>query len=476
MFTTRRQKLDHLMKHPTTDAVVMVLILGSITLLVLSMSLPPGHSARAKVDLLSHLVTMVFGLELSLRWLAEPKKRKFFERFWIDCIAVLPALRWFRFLWLLRLLRIFRFGVLLTRRLSGYSALVRQGAVESVIFLVVVTGVVLAAAFGVRAAEGANMGFDTLSESVWWSVLSLVAGEPVGQTPSTTAGKLVTVGVMFSGLTMFAVVTGIVSANMVDRLRNLNLRDMEIEDLDGHAILCGWNPAALLVIREMQADPQYGRRGIVVIAEFDKDPDLTDVVPQPGLVFFVHGDYTRPDVLHRAHIERASRAIILADRTRERSDQDRDARSVLTALLIENINQQNQKDIFTSVELVNRDNAQSLVSAGVEEIVVAHDYVGRILASSSRQVGMTPIFDELLTASYGNQFLKFILPGAMPPLTVRELSRLLQDRCQAILLAVERPGSYGAEMQVNPPQDRIVGGGEVVVAIAETPIDPRVLL
>ena len=399
------------MRHPATDAVVMLLIVGSIGLLVAAVSLPEASRWRPSVEFLSHAVTAIFGVELSLRWLAEPKKKKFFERYWLDCLAVLPAFRWFRFLWLLRLLRIFRFGVLLSRRLTGYSAIVRQGAVEAALSFAALACIVIAASVAIRAAEGSTMGFETLSESIWWSVLSLVAAEPVGQTPTTTAGRLVTVGVMFSGLTMFAVVTGLVSANMVDRLRKLNLRHMEIEDLDGHALICGWNPAAVRIIRELQADPIASRRGIVVIAEFDTEPDLADQVPQPQLVFLVTGDYTRPDVLHHAGIERASRAIVLADRSRERSDQDRDARSVLTALLIENINDAHDKDIFTSVELVNRDNAQSLESAGVEEIVVAHDYVGRILASSSRQVGMTTLFDELLTAQYGNQFIKFILPA-----------------------------------------------------------------
>lgn len=470
---SRRQRIDAFMRHPTTDAVVMVLILGSIALLLTSVSLPAGHRLQPTIDRLGHLVTMLFGVELTLRWLAEPRKRKFWERYWVDCLAVLPAFRWFRFLWILRLLRIFRFGVLLTRRLTGYSALVRQGAAEAAISVVVVTAVVLAAAIGVRASEGAEMGFDTLQESIWWSVLSLVAAEPVGQTPTSTMGRLVTVGVMFSGLTMFAVVTGLVSANMVDRLRRLNLRHMEIEDLEAHVVICGWNPAGVRIVRELQADPKYGRRGIVAIAEFDREPELEEQVPQPGLVFFVTGDYTRPDVLHQARIEHASRAIILADRTRERSDQDRDARSVLTALLIENINDAQHKDIFTSVELVNRDNAQSLESAGVEEIVVAHDYVGRILASSSRQVGMTPILDELLTAQYGNQFFKFVLPDAFPPTDVARLAGLLRERCDAILLAVERENSHGAEMQVNPPSGRVVYGGQVVVAIAEEPVDPR---
>ena len=464
------------MRHPTTDGVVMLLILGSVGLLTASLSISNDHPRRGLIEGLSSGITAIFALELSLRWLAEPRKKKFWERYWLDCLAVLPALRWFRFLWLLRLLRIFRFGLMLTRRLTGYSALMRQGAAETAISVVTVGVVVLVGAVGIRAAEGDVGTFTTLTEGVWWSVLSLVAGEPIGHTPNTTAGRLVALGIMFSGLTMFAVLTGLVSANMVDRLRKLNLRHMEIEDLDGHVIICGWNPAGLRVIREIQADAESGRRGIVVIAEFESEPDTEGLIPHPQLVFFVTGDYTRPDMLHRAHIERASRAIILADRSRERSDQDRDARSVLTALLIENINQAHDKDIFTSVELVNRDNAQSLVSAGVEEIVVGHDYVGRIIASSSRQVGMTGIFDELLTAQYGNQFFKFLLPGALQPTSVAELGRLLQERCQAILLAVEAEGSFGSKMVVNPPANQIVGGGQVVVVIAVEPIRPRDLL
>ena len=121
------------MKRPMTDAVVMVLILFSVGLLVLGLALPTHSEAADEVEALSHAVTVFFAVELSLRWLAEPNKRRFWERYWIDCLAVLPAFRIFRFLWLLRLLRLFRVGVILSRRLSGYSALFRSGAAEALI-------------------------------------------------------------------------------------------------------------------------------------------------------------------------------------------------------------------------------------------------------------------------------------------------------------------------------------------------------
>lgn len=470
---TPRERLDRFMRHPVTDAVVMVLIVGSVGLLIADLAIPRTAPAGRLIEFGSHLVTLVFGVELSLRWLAETNKRRFWQRYWIDCLAVLPAFRFFRFLWLLRLLRLFRVGILLSRRLAGYSALFRSGATETVVGLAVVSTLVLAGAVGIQYAEADTMHFSSLNESVWWSVLSLVAGEPVGQTPETTGGRVVALGVMLSGLIVFAIITGVVSANMVDRLRTLDLRHMEIEDLEEQVVICGWNSAGIRIVAELQADRQYSRRGIVVIAEFEKEPSLEGIVPHPALVFFVRGDYTRPEILQKARIDHASRAIILADRTRERSDQDRDARSVLTALLIENINRAHDKDIFTSVELVNRDNAQSLVSAGVEEIVVAYDYVGKIIASSSRHVGMTPIFDELLTAQYGNQFLKLRLPDQSPAMTVDDLRQRLIARAQAILVAVQ-VDEYGT-MAVNPDGGMIVSPGSEFVVIAEQVPDPRVL-
>lgn len=460
------------MRHPITDTVVMVLIVVSVGLLVADIVLSDNSAGAQTIELLSHLITVVFGFELSLRWLAETKKRRFWERYWLDCLAVLPAFRFFRFLWLLRLLRLFRVGILLSRRFSGYSALFRSGATETIVGVLVVTSLVIAGAIGIQIAEAETMQFESLSDSVWWTLLSLVAGEPVGQTPSTTQGRFVTLGIMLSGLFVFAIITGVVSANMVDRLRTLDLRHMEVEDLEEHVLICGWNPAGIGVLNELQADQSYGRRGVVVVAEFEQEPDIHGLVPYPALVFFMSGDYTRPEVLHRARIERASRAIVLADRTKERSDQDRDARSVLTALLIENINRRQDKDIFTSVELVNRDNAQSLVSAGVEEIVVAYDYVGRILASSSRHIGMTSIYDELLTAQYGNQFFKIHLPLSAPNMAVSALRQHLQERFTAILVAVEseRPD---LPMTVNPAADKVVRAGQSIVVISEAEPDLR---
>lgn len=114
------------------------------------------------------------------------------------------------------------------------------------------------------------------------------------------------------------------------------------------------------------------------------------------------------EVLRQAGLERAAVAILLADKTVPRSDQDRDAHTVLAALTIEKIN----RGIFTCVELLSRENQSHLTLAGVEEIIVPDEYGGKILAAAARNRGIVCMLDELLTRERGNNFYKSALPPA----------------------------------------------------------------
>ncbi|MFT4705123.1 MAG: hypothetical protein ACI81R_002831, partial [Bradymonadia bacterium] len=94
------------------------------------------------------------------------------------------------------------------------------------------------------------------------------------------------------------------------------------------------------------------------------------------------------------------------------------------------------------------------------------------LASSSRHIGMTSIYDELLTAQYGNQFFKIHLPLSAPNMAVSALRQHLQERFTAILVAVEseRPD---LPMTVNPAADKVVRAGQSIVVISEAEPDLR---
>ncbi len=69
-------------------------------------------------------------------------------------------------------------------------------------------------------AERGSPAFSAFNDSFWWSLFSLMSGEPVGATPSSTMGRIITAVVMVAGFTLFAMFTGVISAVMVSRLRN----------------------------------------------------------------------------------------------------------------------------------------------------------------------------------------------------------------------------------------------------------------
>ena len=118
------------------------------------------------------------------------------------------------------------------------------------------------------------------------------------------------------------------------------------------------------------------------ITEGETLPPLSERIKYPANVYHLQGDYTKISGLDQAGLRHASTAILLADKTQPRSDQDRDARTVLAAMLIERRSHRLGRDIFTCVELLNRDNMEQLEAQGVEELVFLNDYGGSIIAAS----------------------------------------------------------------------------------------------
>jgi voltage-gated potassium channel len=462
MSMTPRDRVDRFINNTSTEYAVAFLILVSVCLILVEFALAGSASkARDIIIIVNDVITGVFVVELVLRFIAEPRKSRFLRRYWIDILAVLPLLRAFR---ILRLLRLFRVGIILSRQ----SRLFRNPLfkVEYVFISLAVFVTVVIGAISMRVAEGPqNPDFSTIEQAFWFSAMTLVSGEPIGAFPQTTVGRLVSLTLMMAGLTVFAILAGTVSAVMIDTLRKVKFRPMEIDEIKDHCVVCGWNRSAELILEELLHDDHY--RNAVVITEREDLDSHPFFQHHAHRAFVLHGDFTRVDVLKEAGIERARAAILLADASKEaRSSQDRDARTVLAAMLIEKMND----TIFTTVQLLNRDNETSLRRAGVEEIIVTDEYVGNIIGSVVRNRGMTTMLDELLTSRYGHQFFKERLPKDLVGKPVAEVMTTLKVRHNATLLAVSYD-ERGKGMVVNPAADLILGPEIWVIVAAASPMN-----
>lgn len=482
-----RQRLERFINHGITELVIGVLILCSVGLMILEVSFSPGTPKRELFATLGQAITWLFVIELLLRWYVASSSRRFFAQYWLDILAVLPVIRPLRILRVLRLLRLPRLCVMVARRTRRVLVIFNEGMTENLLILVILVIVCLIGAIGIRVVEPMNQGIQSFSDAIWWSIYTLMAGQPTLGEPQTGPGRMVTMVVMLGGFTIFAMFTGVVSAVMVSRLRvDMIAKDMELEELVDHIVICGWNRAAFSIIRELQSATETRTKAIVLVAELEEEPRLPPEV-DPGRIFFVREDFTSTEVLRRVRVQHATSAVLLADKSRPRSDEDRDSRTILAALTIEQMpkpeqpeftkKQQNKGGIYTCVELLKRTKHKVWVlqQAGVEDVVEGDEYVGNLIAQSTRNTGLIQVIDELLTANKGSEFEQIILPPGEEENDFGRLLRRYKEKEDKLLLAIISQNINQASIsgpKLNPPYtEKIYPGARLLVV---THPDPRI--
>ena len=466
---------DRLIHHPTTELGLVVVIIAAVVSLLAEAAFLPGTPVRVALEWLSRALTWLFVLELLIRFWVAPSPRRFFVRYWLDILAVLPLARPLRLLRVLLLLRLFRAGLFLNRRLNEYTGILRGSLQEMTIVATLTSTVVLVGAFTIHTVQG-SIGFDdphlagTMEGSLWFSVYTLVGGEPIGGLPKTELGRAVTLALMVGGLTIFGIFVGAVSASMTAALQSrIGRNTMELDEISDHIVVCGWNPAGPMMLRELFGRDQKLRPVVVVTEQAERPPGLDGPGIRGELLYHYGGDYTRVEVLEAVGIRRAGEALLLTDTCSPRSDTDRDARTVLAALTIERL----APGIFCCAELVNGEHAAVLKMAKVEEVVVRDWYAGKIMGAMGRNRGLASVLDDILSSEEGNAFYKLKVGTAQAGKTIGELHQLLKVQHEAILVSWEQPAapSRGEKaVRVNPPQGAQVSEGDILVVIGPRPV------
>jgi len=496
-----RRRLRKFFAHPLVEVTVGVLILLSVSLTLLEFwfeyRLHPGSSGGsildsifqpvtvsklARLELLGDLITLIFMIELTFRYLAIGSLKRFFAEHWLDVIATMPLFRVFRVaraLRLLRLFRLFRLMGVLSRLSVHYPYIMRKGALD---FLVICGLLSVSIAFGtiammraeqsstrftqssIAAGDGADVAaqvplgnkFD-FENSFWFSVYTLFSGEPIPSTPKSLGGRIVSLFLMFMGMTIFAIFAGTVSAFMVDRLR-VEGKVVNLNEMEDHVVICGWTAKTGIIIHEYRATKDTKSTPIVIITELDSD-QLDDEIQNLPHVWLLHDDFTKLSALKRAGIERARTCLVLSDTSGGRSEQDADARTILAALTAEKIN----PDVYTCAELFNREYASHLDIGHVNDYVISGEYGAHMLAQASRNKGLMEVLGELLTSKRGNEFRRHPIPDQWVGTSFNEQYAKAKSEQDMVLLAVHSAGDAQSRPIVNPTNHTFVAGDEVVV-------------
>jgi len=453
--------ISRFFRNQRVELVVALLILLSVVALVVEAMLPLDHPWQPRLLRIGEVFTALFAAELIVRYAGSTSTSGFLLEYWLDILAVAPLLRPLRFLRFLRLLRLFRASVILHRRGRQFLGTLTETSGEYFLLAIFLFTAIILAAIGIMQAEGHLCEeFRTFGSALWWTVLSMAAGQPTDRLPSSNLGKVLTLFVILSGATVFAMFTGIVSAVMVERLRrHMDDRGVKLEDLSGHIVICGWNRSANLFLRHLQMDPRHGQTPIAVVAEFG-DREVVDLShTRRESIFVVRGDFTKVSVLEKANIRKAAVAILLADQVVKRSDQDRDARSVLAALTIEKV----AHGIFTCVELLNSENEEHLKMAGVEEILIHDVFQAHVLAAACLNRGLGKMVRDLFSKNSPQSFFTCPVPSTWVDAELSRVFTATKRAANVIIVGVVTPEG----VRINPPLTYRIAQGDRLIVVAD---------
>jgi voltage-gated potassium channel len=229
------------------DVILIAMILLSVVVLMLESLKPLSANYQIYFRIAEWVFTIVFTLEYMTRFYCSPKPFRYAGSFYglIDLLSVMPSyLSLFfpgaNYLLIVRLLRVLRvFRVLkLVRYISDANILIRsmiasRRKILVFFFLVVVLSVIFGSLMYI--VEGPQNGFTSIPKSVYWTIVTITTVGYGDITPQTSLGQLIAALAMLTGYSIFAVPTGILTAELS--------HEMQRERMQNRCNSCGYMSA-----------------------------------------------------------------------------------------------------------------------------------------------------------------------------------------------------------------------------------------
>jgi voltage-gated potassium channel len=367
---------------------------------------------------------------------------------------------------------------------------------ERVFILVLAAAlVVFLGALGFGLAEpGQGKWYERFGRGAWWAIVTLTTVGYGDVYPVTFWGRVVGVVIMLGGVVTLSLVTATVASVFIER-KFRRERGLEAVKVANHILILGWpEDGEALLDQLLKRLPPSVPLVLVNKLPPEQMDALRDKYPTQEL-YFLRGDYSREEILQKASVRNAIKAIILADRQPGETAAQVDQRTLFTALTLKAMHPK----IRILAELLRPENRSYLERAGAEEVLIRGQYDSSLMAGAVDSPGLFRIFTTLLTGEGQNLWAVEITPR-FHNRPLKELASHLQEYFQAILIAVytegrslsledllsDEPsaiddfirrkfaetkmthllGRTKVDIQVNPPPDQILGPHQYAVVIA----------
>ena len=301
--------------------------------------------------------------------------------------------------------------------------------------LFTVTGLVVMGAWGYFLLEpGEGNSLIHWGRGLWWSLVTLTTTGYGDIVPETLGGRLVAVVLMAGGLITISLLTATVASVFIGR-KYRQQRGLEPVKVNQHLLILGWHDDGAILLKQLFR--RLPKTTPVVLVN-TLPPEQLDGLKEKFAgheLAYVWGDFSREDILHKANVAKASKAVILAGRQEGETAAQVDQRCLLTALTLRSLNPK----IIILAELLRPENRPYLERAGVDEVLVRGQYDASLIAGAVASPGVYHILINLLLGD-SQHLWTLEVPARYHGRPVKELAEYLKKSHQALLLALYSEG------------------------------------
>lgn len=237
-------------------------------------------------------------------------------------------------------------------------------------------------------------GIETPWDSIWFTIITSVAGY-YEYSPATIPGRIASILLLIFGMLLVSAVTGKLASYFMDIQMKKEKGLIPMKNLKGHFLLCGWRSGFEKILDNIiNTNPEITPDLIVLIndAPTEKMEELMEISRFKG-IHYVSGDFADENILKRAGIENAERALIISDHSKKYSDLEIDSRTVLAVISMSTIN----PGMYIAAELIDIKFEKHLKIAHCDEIILTTDYEHNLLASASGGMGYSNVMRALIS-------------------------------------------------------------------------------
>ncbi|MBQ8679283.1 MAG: NAD-binding protein [Treponema sp.] len=302
----------------------------------------------------------------------------------------------------------------------------------SYLLILILALIVLSTYVVYKTETKTDSGITGLFDAVWHTIVAVVAAYYDFYVKSVP-GRFASLVLLLFGMALWAVIIGKITSVIMDIQSKNNRGLKKIRPMKGHFLLCGWkNGFEELLATVLRSNPDITPDMIVLVnnAPSQLVEQLKENIEFKS-VKYVAGDFSDADTLKRAHIETASRILVLADSGNGKSsNMEVDSRTVLAVLTMKNMN----PSVYISAELLDEKLAEHLRLAHCDEIILTQEYEHSLLATASSGQGYSNVIKSLISDDSDTGIIVTDFPASYVGKSYQELEDFYSKKGESEIL------------------------------------------